>query len=212
MLPAKKNEYKFGKKHFKNLVGNHPKVTHEPIMRNIGKQLHIKLGQFTQELVLVLRKNMNRKVAWFDEIHLEVWKTRQFEDIRLRHCNTVYDQNTKGRWAKECTLTFPKKGDLGLSNNCQGIIFTSIAVKMHNALLRKCIEPKIENILRKNKNDFRRNRSTRSNILTIHRILEGVRTKSLKAAILFVDFAKIDRGEMEQILLQRNRPGHDDAT
>ena len=44
-----------------------------------------------------------------------------------------------------------------------------------------------------------------SQILTIHRILEGVRAKTLESTILFVDFTKafdsIHRGKMEQILL-----------
>ena len=39
----------------------------------------------------------------------------------------------------------------------------------------------IDNILRKNQNGFRRNRSTTSQILTIRRILEGVRAKNLQA-------------------------------
>ena len=37
------------KQHFENLLGNFPKVTHEPIMKIISNQLDIKLGQFTQE-------------------------------------------------------------------------------------------------------------------------------------------------------------------
>ena len=40
---------KLWKQHFKNLLGNPPKVTHEPITRIIRKQLDIKLGPFTQE-------------------------------------------------------------------------------------------------------------------------------------------------------------------
>ena len=72
------------------------------------------------------------------------------------------------------------------------------------------IEPKIDNILRKNQNGFRRNRSTTSQILTIHRILEGVRAKNLQATLLFVDFTKafdsIYRGKMEQILLAYGLP------
>ena len=43
-----------------------------------------------------------------------------------------------------------------------------------------------------------------SQILTIRRILEGVRTKKLQAILLFADFTKafdsIHRGKMEQIL------------
>ena len=37
--------------HFENLLGNPPKITHEPITRIICKQLDIKLGPFTQEEV-----------------------------------------------------------------------------------------------------------------------------------------------------------------
>ena len=52
---------------------------------------------------------------------------------------------------------------------------------------------------------IRKNRSTTSQILTIRRILEGVRAKNILATLLFVDFTKafdsIHRGKMEQILL-----------
>ena len=99
---------------------------------------------------------------------------------------------------------FPKKGDLGLAKNYRGITLTSIAAKIYNALLRNRREPKIDNILRKNQNGFRRNRSTASQILTIRRILEGVRAKNIQATLLFVDFNKafdsIHRGKMEQLL------------
>ena len=37
------------KQHFENLLGNRPKITHEPITRIISKQLDIKLGLFSQE-------------------------------------------------------------------------------------------------------------------------------------------------------------------
>ena len=54
-----------------------------------------------------------------------------------------------------------------------------------------------------------RNRSTTSQILTIHRIL-GVWAKNLQATISFVDFTKdfdsIHRGKMEQILLAYGLP------
>ena len=67
---------------FQNLLGNPPKITHEPIMRIISKQLVIKLGP-------VLRKIKNRKAAGLDEIPPEVWKTKQFDDILPRHSNVV---------------------------------------------------------------------------------------------------------------------------
>ena len=65
--------------------------------------------------------------------------------------------------------------------------------------------PKIEKILWKNQNGFRRNWSTTSQILTIHQFLKGVCTKNLEATPLLVDFSEtfysIQRGKMEQILL-----------
>ena len=107
-------------------------------------------------------------------------------------------------------LPFPKKGGLGLTQNYRGITLTSIAAKIYKALLRNCMEPKIDNILRKNQNGFRRNRLTTSQILTIRRILEGVRAKNLKVTLLFVDITKafdsIHRGKMEQILLAYGLP------
>ena len=59
---------KLWKQHFENLLGNPPKVTHEPNMRIISKQLDIKLEPFTlEELNSVLRKILNRKAAGLDE-------------------------------------------------------------------------------------------------------------------------------------------------
>ena len=111
---------------------------------------------------------------------------------------------------KGCILPFPKKGDLGLAKNYRCITLTSIAAKIYNALLRNRIEPEIDNIPRKNQNGFRRNRSTTSQILTIRRILEGVRAKNLQATLIFVDFTKafdsIHKGKMERILLAYGIP------
>ena len=105
---------------------------------------------------------------------------------------------------------FPKKGDLRIAKNYRGITLTFIAAKIYNAQQRNRIEPKIEKILRKYQNGFRRNRSTTSQILTIRRILEGVRAKCLEATILFVDFSKafgsIHRWKMEHILLVYGLP------
>ena len=106
---------------------------------------------------------------------------------------------------KGCILPFPKKGDLILAKNYRGMTLTSIAAKIYNTLPRNRIEPKIEKILRKNQNSFRRNRSTTSQILTIRRFLEGVRAKNQLTTISFIDFSKaydsIHRGRMDQILL-----------
>ena len=75
------------------------------------------------------------------------------------------------------------------------------AVKIYNAQLRN---PKLTTYLGRTTRN-RKNISTTSQILTICRILEGVRVKDLLATILFVDLTKafdsIHRGKMEQILL-----------
>ena len=66
------------------------------------------------------------------------------------------------------------------------------------------IKPEIEKILPKNPNAFRRKQSTTSQILTIRRIIKGVRAKNLEATLLFIDFSKefdsIHGWKMEQIL------------
>ena len=191
---SQQDQYTCGKQHFENLLGNPPEVIHEPITRIISKQLDIKLGLFTQEeLDSVWRKVKNRKAAGLDEIPPEVWKTRKFDDILLRHCNAVYNPNPIDRWMKGCILPIPKKSNLRFfffAENYQGIKLTSIAAKIYNVLQRNSIEPKIDNILRKNQNGFQRNRSTTSQILTIRRILVGVHAKNLLATRLFVDFTK----------------------
>ena len=112
---------------------------------------------------------------------------------------------------KGCILPFPNKGDLRLAKNYRGITLTSIAAKIYNAQLQNRIELKIDNILGKNQNGFRRNKSTTSQILTIWRILESVRAKKkLQATLLFVDFTEafdsIHKGMMEQILLAYGLP------
>ena len=99
----------------------------------------------------------------------EVWKTRKVND-----CNALYNENIVFRWTNGCILPFLKKRDL--AKNYQGITFTSIAATLYNAVLFHHMEPEIEKILWKNQNGFRRNRSTTSQILTIHRRI-GVRTK-----------------------------------
>ena len=180
-----------------------PKVTHGPITRIISKQLDIKLGLLTQEeLNSVLRQNKNRKAAGLDEIPPEVWKTRN----STTYCpNTATQSIIKIRWMKGCILPLPKKNDLGLAKTYRGITFPSRAAQIYNVLLRNRIEPKIDNILRKNQNGFRRNRTTTSQILTIRRILEGVRAINLQATLLFVHFTKafdsIHRGKVENTLL-----------
>ena len=86
------------KEHFKNLLGKSVKITDEPLTKIINDPLDIKLGQFNQELDLVLTKIKNRKAAGLDEIPPEVRKTRKFDDILLRYSNAriTKTQKTEG--------------------------------------------------------------------------------------------------------------------
>ena len=59
-----------------------PKVTDEITMKIISNPLNTKLGQFMQDLDVVLRKIKNRKAAELDETPPEVWTTRNFDDIQ----------------------------------------------------------------------------------------------------------------------------------
>ena len=49
---------KLRKQYFENLLGNPPKVTHEPITRIISKPSDVKLGLFTQEELDSVLKNI----------------------------------------------------------------------------------------------------------------------------------------------------------
>ena len=142
------------------------------------------------KLDVVLTKIKNRKPAGLDKILPEVWKTRKFDNVWFRYCNAVYNQNTIDRWSKGHILPFLKKGDRGIVKNYRGIILTSMEAQIYNSLQLNCIESEIEKILRKNQNDFQRNKSTTSQIPTICRTLEKVRAKKLELTLLFVDFSK----------------------
>ena len=81
---------KLWKQHFKNLLGNPPKVTHEPITRIITKQLDIKLGPFTQEeLDSVLRKLKIGKLQGWTRFPQKYGRP----DNSTTYCNAVYNQN-----------------------------------------------------------------------------------------------------------------------
>ena len=97
------------------------------------------------------------------------------------------------------------------AENYRGITLTSIAAKIYNSMLLNRIRPHIDPVLRKNQNGFRTNRSTTGQILTIRRIIEGVKNKNLPAVLVFIDFSKafdsIHREKMKEILIAYGIPG-----
>ena len=60
----------------------------------INCQLDVKLREFTKDEVdAVLKIIKNRKAAGFDEIPLEIWKRRKFNDMLRR--NTSWNMEKK---------------------------------------------------------------------------------------------------------------------
>ena len=106
---------------------------------------------------MVHRKKKKNKTAGLDGIPAEVWKTGHFNHILLEFCNDVYSQKPIEHWKKGCIITFPKKGNLIVTNNYRGITLTCISGKIYNTLLRERIQPSLVMILCPNQNDFRNN-------------------------------------------------------
>ena len=103
---SQEEQIQLWKEHFKNLLGESPKVIGKPITKIIDNQQDFKLRQFTQE---ELTKIKNRKAAGLDDISPEVWKTRKFDDLLLWYYNTIYNQNTIERWKKAAFFLSPSK-------------------------------------------------------------------------------------------------------
>ena len=208
-IKGKNNEerVKLWQKHFQDLLGKPTKINEneEEISQIVNSELDIKKGLFTpDEIIIAVRSIQHGKAVGLDEIPAEVWKLGEFQEILLHFCNSVYNQDPIKRWNEGCLLPFPKKVNLALTKNYRGITLTSIASKIYNLMLLNRIRPKIEDILRKNQNGFRTNRSTTGQILTIRRLIEGVKSKNLPAILLFIDFSKafdsIDRLKLKYIL------------
>ena len=197
-------------KYFKNLLGNQPKITDNEITP-VFTELNIKKGPFTMEELLKAVKSIKYgKACGLDEIPVEIWKLKEFHEILLECCNSVYQQEVISSWRKGCILLFPKKGNLNITKNYRGITLTAISAKIYNLMLLNRIRPAVDPLLRKNQNGFRSKRSTMGQILTIRRILEGVRANNLPAVLLFIDFSKafdsIHHGKMRDILIAYGIP------
>ena len=81
-----------------------------------------------------------------------------------------------------------KKVVLSITKKLSGITLTPIAVKIYKMILLNRIRPEIYPTLRNNQNDFLTKISTTGKMLTIRRILEGVKYKNIPATLLFIDF------------------------
>ena len=98
----------------------------------------------------------------------------------------------------------PKSGDLSNTNNYRGISLICIIAKIYNRMILNRIRCVIDLKLRINQNGFRPKRTTVAQILTLRRIIEGVKENHLPAIITFIDFRKafdsIHRVKMMRIL------------
>src|SRR6056300_1363575 len=101
-------------------------------------------------------------------------------------------------------IPVPKSGDLSKTDNYRGISLICIIAKIYNRMILNRIRCIIDPLLRINQNGFRSKRTTVAQILTLRRIIEGVKENNLKAVLTFIDFKKafdsIHRGKMLGIL------------
>ena len=86
-------------KYFRNLLGNQPKITDNEITPVFTEELNIKKGPFTmEELLKVVKSIKYGKACGLDEIPVEVWKLKEFHEILLECCNSVYQQEVISSW------------------------------------------------------------------------------------------------------------------
>ena len=193
--------------HFQKLLGEAPTVEDpdEPIP-SIFEDLDIDDGLFTMDEFRRVKSSLQLgKAAGPDNIPPEVFKQCDFDEICLEFCNRALTENDKPElWSFMNIIPVPKSGDLSNTNNYRGISLMCIIAKMYNRLILNRIRSVINPKLRMNQNGFRPKRTTVAQILTLRRIIEGVKANNLPAIITFIDFKKafdsIHRAKMMRIL------------
>ena len=193
--------------HFRNLLGNTPEVDEpDEVIPNIFEDLDINDEPFTLDEYKKVKNSLKTgKAAGPDTIPPEVFKHCDFDEIALEFCNKALTENDKpDLWSFMNIIPVPKSGDLTNTNNYRGISLICIIAKIYNRLILNRIRSVIDVKLRINQNGFRSKRTTVAQILTLRRIIEGVKANNLPAVLTFIDFKKafdsIHRGKMMQIL------------
>ena len=193
--------------HFQQLLGNPPVITDEKeVIDNVFPEFDIRTDAFDQEEYENAKKVITEgKSPGEDEIPPEVLKRCHLDDIILKFCNDalIYGKKPE-QWSMLNLIPIPKSGDLRDGKNYRGICLSSIVAKTYNRMLLNRIRPHIDPVLRINQNGFRPGRSTVSQILALRRIIEEIKNKNLRAALVFIDFKKafdtVHRGKMLDIL------------
>jgi hypothetical protein len=193
--------------HFKKLLGEPPElVDPDSEIPNIFEDQEIKDDIFTLEEFRKVKASLKiGKAAGPDNIPPEVFKFCDFDEICLDFCNKALLQNDKPElWSYMNIIPVPKSGDLSNTNNYRGISLICIIAKIYNRLILNRIRSVLDLKLRNNQNGFRPKRTTVAQILSLRRIIEGVKANNLPAILTFIDFRKafdsIHRRKMMQIL------------
>ena len=122
----------------------------------------------------------------------------------LNVCNKTYLGDAPNCWLQGKILPVPKKENLSIASNYRGITLSLSASKIYNKMLLNRIRLILDEKLRTNQNGFRPSRSTLAQIFTLRKIIEGVKSRTLPAVMIFVDFHKafdsIHRGKLMEIL------------
>ena len=120
------------------------------------------------------KKNRNRKNCG----RTPTKKSKAQLDYKLMNIKIDCVLDREAYLLNKRNLTNLQKGDLWIIKNNRGITFLLL---VDNAKLLTRTRPDIKNILRKNRNSYRRNQLTILLILTIYRIIEVVRAKTPEA-------------------------------
>ena len=193
--------------HFENLLGNEPIVEGSPEenITPVINNLMIPDGPFTREEYTKVKNELkNGKACGPDEIPPKVFKYCDLDDIMLEFANNLLNGHKPAQWSKSDLKPLPKSGDLSSTENYRGICLSATSVKIVNKLILNRIRPVLDQHLDNNQNGFRSGRSTTTHILALRRLIEEVRSKYLKAVIVFIDFKKafdsVHRVKMLKIL------------
>ena len=195
---------KLWKNHFEQLLGQPSVLDDQPIQR-VFNTLPIETRDFTgDELQKSINALQNNKAPGLDGIPIETWKTGCLDEELLEICNKTFHGDFPGIWLRGGILPFSKKGDLGITSNYRGITLSPAGAKMYNRMILNRIRPHLDPKLCINQNGFRPGRSPIAQILTLHCMLECVKSKNLPAVLTSIDFQKafnsIHRGRLMEIL------------
>lgn len=141
----------------------------------------------------------------------EIQKHCDFEKEILEFCNKTHIERDKSdRFSTIILVPVPKKGKFTKVVNYRGIGISSTVAKLLNKMIYFRIKPHIERILTVSQNGARAKRSASSLILTIRKLVQGIKDKNLEAILTIVDFSKaydnVIRFKMFQILRLYGNP------